>query len=69
MLGGRVVSEPALTEIVVARGPWPTLSFDVIAVVDRSGAVTLGDVNGDGVSDLLMTDASLTPLYEEPKRT
>jgi hypothetical protein len=70
LLGGRVVSEPALREIVVARGPWPTLSFDVIAVVDRSGAVTFGDVNGDGVSDLLMTDASLTPTGSlEPKRT
>jgi hypothetical protein len=70
LLGSRLVAEPALREIAVARGPWPTLSFDVIAVVDRSGAVTVGDVNGDGVSDLLMTDASLTPIGSlEPKRT
>jgi FG-GAP-like repeat len=70
LLGGRVVAEPALTEIVVARGPWPTLSFDVIAVVDRSGVFTLGDVNGDGVSDLLMTDASLSSTGSlEPRRT
>lgn len=64
LLGGRVLAESGLTEIAVARGPWPTPSFDVIAVVDRSGAAAFGDVNADSVTDILMTDASLTPLFE-----
>jgi hypothetical protein len=36
-------------------------------VVDRSTGVTFGDVNGDGAADILMTDASLTPLLEKRK--
>jgi hypothetical protein len=64
MIGGRTDPDSGLVEIAVARGPWPDLSFHVIAVVDRSAAVTFGDVNGDGAADILMTDASLTPLFE-----
>lgn len=64
MIGGRTDPDSGLVEIAVARGPWPDLSFHVIAVVDRSAAVTFGDINGDGVADILMTDASLTPLFE-----
>lgn len=64
LLGGRSLPDSGLDELAVAHGSWPELSFHVIAVVDRSSAVTFGDVNGDGVADVLMTDASLTPLHE-----
>jgi hypothetical protein len=63
LLAGRSLPDSGLGELAVAYGSWPESSFHVIAVVDRSSAVTTGDVNGDGVSDILMTDASLTPLY------
>jgi hypothetical protein len=70
LLGVRVQPGSTVRELAVIRGPWPTLSIDEIAAVDGSGAVTIGDVNGDGVSDLLMIDASLTPISSlEPKRT
>lgn len=64
MLGGRSLPDSGLGELAAAHGSWPDLSFHVIAVVDRSSGVTIGDVNGDGVTDVLMTDASLTPLFE-----
>ncbi|MCX4244537.1 FG-GAP repeat domain-containing protein [Paraliomyxa miuraensis] len=67
MLGGRKLADSGPTELAVAYGAWPDLSFHVIAVLDRSSAVTIGDVNGDGVTDVLMTDASLTPLSEPRK--
>jgi hypothetical protein len=53
--------------IGVVRGPWPAISIEAIVQVDRSYYVAVGDVNGDGVSDVLMTDASLTPLLEKRK--
>jgi hypothetical protein len=67
MLGSRLLPESGLVEVAVARGPWPDLSFHVIAVFDRSKTITFGDVNGDGAADILMTDASLTPLLEKRK--